>query len=351
MALALTLAWARPVMLVEADVSKPSAVVAGLLQGALPADAGLMGVAQTAGIEAVTEQDIWDFSVPLPQQSDEELGRWLLPALSEPAAARQMRSFWTDLLRVLRGLDAHPMDAIVDLGRIEERHGRHDLILDTDHLALVVRSDLASVAALGAYLPEIEADYRAVKQVLLNLLSNAIKFTPRGGRITVIAEGRRDPLGEHVRVSVQDTGIGIAPDVQQRLFQRFTQADASVSRTYGGTGLGLAISRQLVELMGGSIGVEGRLSGGSTFWFEVPLPVTQEAPPAHEEIEEGLPLSVRRVLVVDDSAANRDLLAADAEIGLDEAADLLPGMDTASPAGMTMMSEKIATRSNFGIPK
>lgn len=157
-ALALTMAWARPVMLVEADVSKPSAVVAGLLQGALPADAGLMGVAQTAGIEAVTEQDIWDFSVPLPQQSDEELGRWLLPALSEPAAARQMRSFWTDLLRVLRGLDAHPMDAIVDLGRIEERHGRHDLILDTDHLALVVRSDLASVAALGAYLPEIEAD-------------------------------------------------------------------------------------------------------------------------------------------------------------------------------------------------
>ena len=137
-ALALTMAWARPVMLVEADVSKPSAVVAGLLQGALPADAGLMGVAQTAGIEAVTEQDIWDFSVPLPQQSDEELGRWLLPALSEPAAARQMRSFWTDLLRELRGLDAHPMDAIVDLGRIEERHGRHDLILDTDHLALVV---------------------------------------------------------------------------------------------------------------------------------------------------------------------------------------------------------------------
>lgn len=157
-ALALTMAWARPVMLVEADVSKPSAVVAGLLQGGLPADAGLMGVAQAAGVEPVTEQDIWDFSVPLPQQSDQELGRWLLPALSEPAAARQMRSFWTDLLRVLRSLDAHPVDAIVDLGRIEDRHGRHDLILDTDHLALVVRSDLASVAALGAYLPEIEAD-------------------------------------------------------------------------------------------------------------------------------------------------------------------------------------------------
>ncbi|WP_271438015.1 hypothetical protein [Micrococcus luteus] len=156
-ALSLAMAWSRPVMLVEADVSKPSSVVAGLLQGSLPADAGLMGVAQASGIEPVTEQDIWDFCVPLPQEG-EELGRWLLPALSEPAAARHMRAFWSDLLRVLRALDTHPVDAVVDLGRVEDRHGRHDLLTDTDHLALVVRSDLGSVAAARTYLPDLEAD-------------------------------------------------------------------------------------------------------------------------------------------------------------------------------------------------
>lgn len=160
-ALALTMAWTRPVMLVEADVSKPSSVVAGLMQGALPPDTGLMGVAQAAGMQAVTEQDLWDFALALPQDDEAGMGRWVLPALSEPTAARQMRSFWPDLLRVLRDLDAHPVDAIVDLGRIEDRHGRHDLITDTDHLALLVRSDLGSVAALHAYLPALEADRAA----------------------------------------------------------------------------------------------------------------------------------------------------------------------------------------------
>lgn len=157
-AVALALSWSQPVLLVEADVSKPSSVVAGLMQGSLPADAGLMGVAQSSGMHAVSEQDVWDFAVSLNQSEDDEVGRWLLPALSEPAAARGMRSFWSDLLRLLRGMSNQPLDTLIDLGRIENRTGRDDLVTDTDHLLIVVRSDLASVAAAKAHLPEIEQD-------------------------------------------------------------------------------------------------------------------------------------------------------------------------------------------------
>ncbi|MFI5825460.1 hypothetical protein ACIA8I_41400 [Streptomyces rishiriensis] len=161
LAVGLAMSWTRPVMLVEADVSKPSAVVAGLMRGTLPADGGLMGVAQASGMQQVSEQDLWDFALSLNDQASDEIGRWVLPALSEPAAAKNMASFWPELVRALRELNAHPVDSIVDLGRIEDRHGRHDLIADTDHLSLVVRTDLSSVAALNTALPALEADRAA----------------------------------------------------------------------------------------------------------------------------------------------------------------------------------------------
>ncbi len=185
-ALAIVAAWSRPVLLVEADVSKPSSVVAGLMQGELPADAGLMGVAQASGLAAVTEQDLWDFAVPLPQEKDQELGRWVLPALPEPAAARQMSSFWTDLLRVLRGLDSHSMDAIVDLGRIEDRHGRRDLISGTDHLTVLVRSDLPSVAALSSYLSDLEQERasRGASETISVIVIEDLAHTLPSGQIS-----------------------------------------------------------------------------------------------------------------------------------------------------------------------
>ena len=114
----------------------------------------------------------------------------------------------------------------------------------------------------------VQADRGRVRQVLLNLLSNAIKFTPDGGRITVAA--RPVNGGSEVRIAVTDTGIGIAAEDQPKLFQEFSQLDASASRKYEGTGLGLALSRRLIELHGGAIGVESEMGKGSTFWFTLP---------------------------------------------------------------------------------
>ncbi|HEX5379823.1 MAG TPA: ATP-binding protein [Phenylobacterium sp.] len=120
-------------------------------------------------------------------------------------------------------------------------------------------------------LPEIEADYRAIKQVLLNLLSNAIKFTPRGGRITVSAESRHDVLGERVRISVKDTGIGIAEDDLARLARPFEQVENQHSKTTQGTGLGLALTKSLVEMHGGALELRSAPGQGTTVSFILPI--------------------------------------------------------------------------------
>ncbi len=120
-------------------------------------------------------------------------------------------------------------------------------------------------------LPDVEADYRAIKQVLLNLLSNAIKFTPRGGLITVHAERRDDPLGERVRISVQDTGIGIPPDDLARLAQPFEQIESQHAKTQQGTGLGLALTKSLVEMHGGLLDLRSAPGQGTSATFSLPV--------------------------------------------------------------------------------
>jgi PAS domain S-box-containing protein len=156
--------------------------------------------------------------------------------------------------------------------------------------------------------PRLRGDAGRVRQVLLNLLNNAVKFTDRGA---VRVEARPLAGGTGLRVAVADTGIGIAPEQQERLFQHFTQADRSITRRFGGTGLGLAICRQLVELMGGTIGVDSEPGRGSLFWFELPLPV---ADPAADVAAPGPALSIgasgAHVLVVEDAPLNQALAAA-----------------------------------------
>ncbi|MEW6017933.1 MAG: ATP-binding protein [Pseudomonadota bacterium] len=120
-------------------------------------------------------------------------------------------------------------------------------------------------------LPEVQADYRAIKQVLLNLLSNAIKFTPRGGRVTVRADARPDPLGERVRISVKDTGIGIAAADLKRLAQPFEQIESQHSKTQQGTGLGLALTKSLVEMHCGALDIQSAPGEGTTVGFSLPV--------------------------------------------------------------------------------
>ena len=125
--------------------------------------------------------------------------------------------------------------------------------------------------ALAPELPmRVIADRTRVGQVLVNLVGNAVKFTERG-EVRVTAFWLEQPSGGRLRVEVTDSGIGIPREAWPRLFERFSQAETSTTRRFGGTGLGLAISRQLVELMGGTIGFESEPGVGTRFWFELPL--------------------------------------------------------------------------------
>jgi two-component system, OmpR family, sensor histidine kinase TorS len=143
-----------------------------------------------------------------------------------------------------------------------------------------------------------------LRQVLSNLLANAIKFS-EGGRVKVEVALLPGVPGQRLRVSVTDNGIGIAPAMQQKIFERFTQASEEVAQRFGGTGLGLAISKHLVEQLGGRIGVDSEVGRGSCFWFELVLaPATGVAAVAANSVA-GQAL---RILVVEDVALNREVV-------------------------------------------
>jgi PAS domain S-box-containing protein len=172
--------------------------------------------------------------------------------------------------------------------------------------------------ARGAF----RGDPTRLRQVVLNLLSNAIKFTDAGYvAVEVRSEATRSPDLTALRLEVHDTGVGVPADAKSRLFQKFQQADGSITRKFGGTGLGLSICRQLVELMGGRIGVDDREGGGSVFWIEVDLPGAGQAV---RERHRGRSLKDQRILVVDDIEINRSIFARQLEAEgaiLAEAAD------------------------------
>ena len=146
----------------------------------------------------------------------------------------------------------------------------------------------------------IQADPTRVRQVLMNLIGNAIKFTEQGA-ITVNIDVLEYVAGKALlRFEVRDTGIGIPTAMQKSIFESFVQVDASINRRYGGTGLGLTIVREFVELMGGRIGVNSEVGRGSTFWFEIPVPVMDSS---HSQLQQQV--TYKRALVVDDNETNR----------------------------------------------
>lgn len=143
-------------------------------------------------------------------------------------------------------------------------------------------------------------------QILTNLTGNAAKFTEHGEIVVKAAVVEQDADGALLAFSVRDTGIGINAEQQARLFQSFSQADPSTTRRYGGTGLGLAICKRLVELMGGTIGLESQAGQGSTFRFTLRIGVRPE--PALPQLPEGIDPSKMRVLIVDDNETAREIL-------------------------------------------
>ena len=194
-----------------------------------------------------------------------------------------------------------------------------------DFLLTEVVEDVAAIVAeparargleLLAYCsPEVPAALRGdpgrLRQVLLNLATNAVKFTHHGEVVISAHLDGGTPEAPVVRFQVRDTGIGLAENRRERLFDPFTQADSSTTRRYGGTGLGLAICARLTAAMGGTIGVDSTPGEGSTFWFRLPLLAAERPPavrPASQEPLEGL-----RALVVDDNATN--LMVLDGQLG------------------------------------
>ena len=179
----------------------------------------------------------------------------------------------------------------------------------------------------------IVGDRVRLQQILLNFGSNAVKFTSEGEVVIRVGILHESPERVAIRFEVEDRGIGISEEVQRQLFQPFTQADSSTTRRFGGTGLGLAISRQLVDLMGGNVGVTSAPGEGSTFWFEVSL--ARPDRPGLELTRPATDLEGRRALVVDDNATNRMILTRQlASWGIEatEARDANEALDAATRA-------------------
>lgn len=241
---------------------------------------------------------------------------------------------------------AEIVNDLLDFAKLES--GRLDLNLGPISPVSLLRDAMAIVApaaeAKGLDLTvEIKAldgadqtalfalDETRLRQVLLNLLGNAVKFTASGGVTARLIVG---PAGA-LRFEVADTGIGIAPDVQSRLFQRFSQADSSISRSYGGTGLGLAISRALVNQMGGEIGVESALGRGARFWIELtaePVEAIQAPAPTAAAAIEAPGDRAPRVLLVDDHPMNRELGQALLTLAGCEVVTAIDGVDAVDAA-------------------
>jgi PAS domain S-box-containing protein len=197
---------------------------------------------------------------------------------------------------------------------------------------------------LGRDVPDrLVGDGGRIRQVLVNLIGNAIKFTEKGEVVLEVRNVSETPGEALLRLAVRDTGIGIPAHKQQVIFDSFSQADGSTTRKYGGTGLGLAISSQLVELMGGLIGVESREGEGSVFHFTVRCELPAEGAEALHPLSEAA-LRDRRVLIVDDNGTNRRILEA-----MVTDWEMLPVSVESGPGALALLQRAAETGAPFGL--
>jgi signal transduction histidine kinase len=198
----------------------------------------------------------------------------------------------------------------IEAGKLDIEHIDFDLKLLLQQVINLLDSkakekSLSLELQLAKNIPQyVVGDSHRLRQILVNLIGNAIKFTLQGG-VKIIVNNQQDNL---IKFQIKDSGIGIPADRVERLFQAFSQVDASTTRKFGGTGLGLSISKRLVELMNGRIGVESQLNQGSTFWFELPLEkaiLTTHSPAIieyHNNIDKNQKLTI---LLAEDNPVNQ----------------------------------------------
>jgi GAF domain-containing protein/DNA-binding response OmpR family regulator len=237
--------------------------------------------------------------------------------LQEEAADLGTDAFVPDLKKI-NAAGKHLLElinAVLDLSKIEA--GKMELYLEDFDLAGMVNDIAAVIQPLAEknsnrlevhcdeHAGTMRADLTKMRQALFNLVSNACKFTERGTvRLAVAREAGAN--GDWVSFAVSDTGIGMTPEQMTRLFEEFSQADASVTRKYGGTGLGLALSRRLARMMGGDITVASEAGRGSTFTIRLPATVAENR--TEPAIASATPEGASTILVIDDEAAVRDLM-------------------------------------------
>ncbi|MDA8109189.1 MAG: ATP-binding protein [Betaproteobacteria bacterium] len=197
-----------------------------------------------------------------------------------------------DMLQTLRGSSRVMLglvEDVLDFSKIEagklalERvdFDLHALVNSTSRI-LAAQAAAKGIDFVISIMPEVPpavcGDPHYLRQVLINLAGNAVKFTEHGSVTVHVSSQHENDAHVRLKFSVRDTGVGIAPDAQKRIFESFTQADQSTARRFGGTGLGTTIAKQLVELMGGTIGLESAVGLGSTFWFQIDLEKQPERP-------------------------------------------------------------------------
>jgi len=219
----------------------------------------------------------------------------------------QLNREQADMLQTLRGASRVMLGLVEDVldfskieaGKLSLEHADFDLHALVNSTSRIVAAQAVAkqvefvVSIMPEVPPALRGDPHHLRQILINLASNAVKFTDKGSVTLHVSAQEETESRVHLKFSIRDTGIGIAPEAQRRIFESFAQADQTTTRRFGGTGLGTTIAKQLVELMGGRIGLESAVGLGSTFWFEIAI----EKQPERAEMGSG-ELAEARILAV-----------------------------------------------------